>query len=769
MNVLTPQMNLNAMSLVFSRTRSLVPGKEGRMSDAAAASPLKHFVTAKRRINGIFEQLSSYISEGAVFLEEIHLSKEHDPVIDEKKVTEVKDYTANVAGIAEVLARRHMKVAFFGRTSNGKSSVINAMLWDKVLPSGIGHTTNCFISVEGTDGGEGFLTTEGSEERQSINTVNQLAHALHQTANLGTGSLVSVFWPKSRCALLRDDLVLVDSPGVDVTTELDSWIDRFCLDADVFVLVANSESTLMVTEKHFFHKVSERLSRPNIFILNNRWDASALEPEYMEEVHRQHMERCASFLVDELKVVARDQVLDRIFFISAKEVLSSRIQRAQGLPEAGGALAEGFQARLFEFQNFERRFEECISQAAVQTKFEQHTLRAIAIAETMRQVMDSVHLTAADHRQRCEDEREEREDRVAFIQQQLKLLSQQCRDRIGKLAELVEKKVSEAMLEEIRRLAHLVESFQCEFHSSPVVLKIYKQELHKHMEDGLGRNLTDRCSNLVNSSLQTTQEDMVEIVKPLLPLSMRTMADTLTSRCCFNLSYELNCEHLCADFQENIEFRFSLGWSALVARYLGHDGARHALCSVPGQVARGLALTPVNPSLPAPPPGPMSQEELMVSMVTGLAAPLARTSMGIIMVGGLVWKAVGWRVVTLSLGLYGLLYVYERVTWTNRAKERAFKRQFVAYAAEKLQMVVSFTSSNCSHQVQQVLTGTLARLGEQVDETRQGLEADVASLVRKVQVLENVGAKAKLLRNKAGWLGNELNMFSHQYLQPQEQ
>lgn len=56
----------------------------------------------------------------------------------------------------------------FYRTSNGKSSVINAMLCDKVLPSGIGHTTNCFLRVEGTDGNESFLLTEGSEERKSI-------------------------------------------------------------------------------------------------------------------------------------------------------------------------------------------------------------------------------------------------------------------------------------------------------------------------------------------------------------------------------------------------------------------------------------------------------------------------------------------------------------------------------------------------------------------------------------------------------------------------
>lgn len=141
-----------------------------------------------------------------------------------------------------------------------------------------------------------------------------------------------------------------------------------------------------VQEKQFFHKVNARLSRPNIFILNNRWDASASEPEYMEEVgggfsflrrpvvlrvapsidvmeggdggkdalspnswnsayqhealllyqvRRQHMERCTSFLVDELGVVDRAQASDRIFFVSAKEVLSARIQKAQGMPEGG--------------------------------------------------------------------------------------------------------------------------------------------------------------------------------------------------------------------------------------------------------------------------------------------------------------------------------------------------------------------------------------------------------------------------------------------------
>ncbi|KAK9391894.1 mitofusin-2 [Crotalus adamanteus] len=730
-----------------------------------SASPLKHFVTAKKKINGIFEQLAAYIQESSVFLEETHKNGELDPVTTEEQVSEVKGYLSKVSGISEVLARRHMKVAFFGRTSNGKSTVINAMLWDKVLPSGIGHTTNCFLRVEGTDGQEAFLLTEGSEEKKSVKTVNQLAHALHQDELLTAGGLVSVMWPNSKCPLLKDDLVLMDSPGIDVTTELDSWIDKFCLDADVFVLVANSESTLMQTEKQFFHKVNARLSRPNIFILNNRWDASASEPEYMEEVRRQHMERCTSFLVDELGVVDRAQAGDRIFFVSAKEVLNARIQKAQGMPEGGGALAEGFQVRMFEFQNFERRFEECISQSAVKTKFEQHTVRAKQIAEEVRHIMDSVHVAAQEQRVYCLEKWDDRQERLGFIEKQLDLLSQSYKLKIKELTEEVERQVSNAMGEEIRKLSVLVDEFQLDFHPSPVVLKVYKNELHRHIEEGLGRNMSDRCSSSIAASLQIMQQEMIDGLKPLLPVSLRGQIELLVPRQCFALSYDLNCDKLCADFQEDVQFHFSLGWTMLVNRFLGPKNTRRALMGYSEQVQRPLPLTPANPSLPPMPQGSLTQEELMVSMVTGLASLTSRTSMGILVIGGVVWKAVGWRLIALSLGLYGLLYVYERLTWTTKAKERAFKRQFVDYAGEKLQLIVSYTGSNCSHQVQQELAGTFAQLCQQVDVTREDLEKEIAGLNQKIEILDTLQSKAKLLRNKAGWLDSELNMFTHQYLQ----
>lgn len=45
------------------------------------------------------------------------------------------------------------------------------MLREKILPSGIGHTTNCFLQVEGSDSGESYLVTEDSTEKQNVKVI----------------------------------------------------------------------------------------------------------------------------------------------------------------------------------------------------------------------------------------------------------------------------------------------------------------------------------------------------------------------------------------------------------------------------------------------------------------------------------------------------------------------------------------------------------------------------------------------------------------------
>lgn len=50
------------------------------------------------------------------------------------------------------------------------------------------------------------------------------------------------------------------------------------------------------------------------------------------QVRKQHLERTLAFLVEELKVVQGPQAEQRVFFVSAKEVLQQRLNESKGQP-----------------------------------------------------------------------------------------------------------------------------------------------------------------------------------------------------------------------------------------------------------------------------------------------------------------------------------------------------------------------------------------------------------------------------------------------------
>ncbi|PSN36005.1 Transmembrane GTPase Marf [Blattella germanica] len=648
------------------------------------------------------------------------------------------------------------------------------MLRDKILPSGIGHTTNCFLQVEGSENGESYLVTEDSSERQNVKSVGQLAHALCKE-KLGESQLVHIYWPKDKCLLLRDDVVFVDSPGIDVSPNLDEWIDRHCLDADVFVLVANAESTLMLTEKNFFHKVSTRLSKPNIFILNNRWDASASEPEFLDqhrneqtEVRVQHMERAVDFLVKELKVCTQKQANERIFFISAKEALQARLQEQKGQPAHTGAIAEGFPNRYFEFQDFERKFEECISKSAVRTKFEQHSQRGRSIVTEIRSIMDTAYECAQQLRSEKAVAKKEVQDKLNFTEQQLLMLTQEMKDKIHQMVEDVESR--------IRRLAVLVDEFSLPFHPEPLVLNVYKKELHLHVENGLGSNLRARLSTALALNIENSQREMTERMSALtftermsalLPADKKQVSlNVLPRREPFEILYRLNCDNLCADFHEDLEFRFSWGLTSIISRFAGKKANSLAITNYSQRIPRDL-MSPCD-SLDVTqlkfPPANNSEDWSSVASKVAMASIGSQGTMGGLLVAGFMLKTVGWRLILVTGAIYGCIYLYERLTWTNKAKERDFKKQYVAHATKKLRLIVDLTSANCSHQVQQELSSTFARLCHLVDEATNDMDSEMKTLEKEIRQLEEAANSAKVLRNKANYITKELEMFDDAYL-----
>ena len=92
-----------------------------------------------------------------------------------------------------------------------------------------------------------------------------------------------------------------------------------------------------------------------------------------DQVKNQHKERAIAFLSSELGVCTKEEALDRIFFISAKEALQIRLQEAKGQPP--NIHTEDYFNRYLEYQQFEKKLEHCLSSTAVRTKFASHTSR----------------------------------------------------------------------------------------------------------------------------------------------------------------------------------------------------------------------------------------------------------------------------------------------------------------------------------------------------------------------------------------------------------
>ncbi|KAM8719194.1 hypothetical protein ACLKA7_011843 [Drosophila subpalustris] len=769
--------NLSLQTSASSTSANFNTMSDNRMYQPNDKSPLQIFVRAKKKINDIYGEIEEYVLETTTFITALHADAE---IVDKAERELFESYVFKVAAIREVLQRDHMKVAFFGRTSNGKSSVINAMLREKILPSGIGHTTNCFCQVEGSDGGEAYLMKEGSDEKLNVVNIKQLANALCQE-KLCESSLVRIFWPRERCSLLRDDVVFVDSPGVDVSANLDDWIDNHCLNADVFVLVLNAESTMTRAEKQFFHTVSQKLSKPNIFILNNRWDASANEPEFQESVKSQHTERCIDFLTKELKVSNEKEAAERVFFVSARETLQARIEESKGNPPHLGAIAEGFQIRYFEFQDFERKFEECISQSAVKTKFQQHSSRGKSVSGDMRSMLDNIYERITIFRNLKQDQKNLLTERIQGTETQMMQVTREMKMKIHNMVEEVEEKVSKALNEEIWRLGVLIDEFNMPFHPERLVLNIYKKELNAHVESGLGSNLRARLSMALAMNVEAAQTEMTDRMHALVPNEQLLINSTkmVVRTQPFEMLYSLNCQNLCADFQEDLEFKFSWGIAAMIQRFTGKVRERSKK-QTPALVNRQSSIghtvvtpvsTPVEATpvclLPTPGVGGITPEQLSIISRFAMSSIGSQGTVGGLVVAGVMLKTIGWRVLVGIGALYGCIYLYERLSWTNSAKERTFKGQYVRHATKKLKMIVDLTSANCSHQVQQELSSTFARLCRTVDTATTDMNEELKTLEAQLNVLEANQKQLKLLRNKANYIQNELDIFEHNYIAPQ--
>jgi len=253
---------------------------------------------------------------------------------------------------------------------------------------------------------------------------------------------------------------------------------------------------------------------------------------------------------------------------------------------------------------------------------------------------------------------------------------------------------------------------------------LYKQDLHQWIEERLSSNLQDRLHTALYSSLDAVHNEIKEHVKSIISNSKRQSdVDAIIPRSDFTVSYRLDCSNLCSDFHEDIQFKFSLGFTSLWKRFIENQTKSDyptALTSKSGLIALGVC--------------------------------------------GLVWQNVGWKVLGVVAGIYGGFYVYERLMWTRKAQERAFKRQYADYASSKMRLIVDLTSGNASAQVQQELSRYFAQTIHYVDLEKDDLIDRIQETKNDINQFKIYITNGQKIKKQGDKIDNELNQFIKHYL-----
>ena len=219
------------------------------------------------------------------------------------------------------------------------------------------------------------------------------------------------------------------------------------------------------------------------------------------------------------------------------------------------------------------------------------------------------------------------------------------------------------------------------------------------------------------------------------------LVDSIIPRSDFAISYRLDCSNLCSNFREDIQFKFSLGLTSLWERFVQNQKQ---------------SLTTSNQLI-------HSSNDLLTT-ANNLAALASTSSLFAFGASALLWRSVGWKILCSIATIYGSFYLYERLMWTKKAQERAFKRQYADYASSQMRLIVDLTSGNASAQVQQELSMYFAQTMRYVDMEKDDLIDQISDKKNEINQLKDFLDKGKKIKKQGDKIDSELNQFSKQYL-----
>ncbi len=381
------------------------------------------------------------------------------------------------------LREGRMSVVVLGEFNHGKSTVINALLGEEVLPVGITPTTSVITHL--VYGDEPGARVHPRDDGEPFDVGYDEMEGVIRESDAGEGGdpeYIEITYPNE---MLRESLTLVDTPGVnDISRQKVEITYGYVPRADVVLYVLDATQILKKSEVRF---IEDRLLEANrdriVFVLGK---VDALSDEEAAEVEEYARERLTSMLDEEVDLYA----------FSAREALQAQVDAAEPSDDF-----RSFRSELKQFLRDEKA--EIIVDSALGS--------GLRIASMLEQNL-------AIERQAYRLEREDLESRIDNVKRRLRRSRQLIADNL----ELIDERIGEIKATARHNLEVFTEDFKeslprqieaAEASDVQLYLSDWIQAQFKEWLETEGQEVAKSLEALAEEVIEITNESIQETVE----------------------------------------------------------------------------------------------------------------------------------------------------------------------------------------------------------------------------------------------------------------
>ncbi|MCM0589077.1 MAG: dynamin family protein [Gloeotrichia echinulata CP02] len=327
------------------------------------------------------------------------------------------DQETNLKSLKDLVNSSSFKVMILGEFKRGKSTFINALLGEEILPAYSTPCTAIINEVKWSDTKRALLHFNKSDGKPAQETLDVPIDEIEkyvviqddadqsQAINESPYEKLELFWPLQLC---ENGVEIIDSPGLNEHKTRQQVTESYLVKVDAILLVLSCEQLFAKSEQEVVDNKLRPMGHEDIFFICNR----------INMIRKNEVDKVKQFAISKLSNRTR-LGSERIFFINALGALDGKLENdAEALQNSGVPRLE------IELQKFLTN--------------ERGRVKILRPAQELKNSIREVRKSIPEQRSMLQTDVAELEKRHAAAQEPLKLLEEKRRSIIKKLENSIE-------------------------------------------------------------------------------------------------------------------------------------------------------------------------------------------------------------------------------------------------------------------------------------------------------------------------------------------